>query len=143
MRIRQELIVVLVLLALPWVFANTSRPLVGQSNIFNTSRIEQYFSNRPRVKNDYIKAAQAIRSKGCSHIGLYMGGDDWEYPLWVLLKEDKNDGARLEHVTVRNVSALKSSEHPFNNFDPCAVILTFPRFLVYQECEGYSVLFRP
>lgn len=110
----------LVLCSLPWVFQNVSRPLAGQTSIFTANRTDQYFANRPDLKDPYERAARYVRSRGCQDIGLILGRDDWEYPLWVLLRSTGNRGVRLEHIGVKNLSAVKSKVLPV--FDPCAVI---------------------
>lgn len=117
-----------ILLSLPWVFFNDSRPLIKNfraskiENIFNTSRIEQYFRNWPGLKDPYMEAVQFIKSKGCSDVGIILGEDDWEYPFFVLLQKDNTRVFRIEHVNVSNISAIKYNIYPFNDFNPCAII---------------------
>ncbi len=115
-------VVGLLLLGLPWLVYNNSRPLIGSNSILTTSRIDQYFANRPGLKSDYEGAVQFVASEGCTQIGLSTGADDWEYPLWVLFDQANIPGVRLEHVNVQNVSAVKASQESFLRFDPCAVI---------------------
>jgi len=116
------LCVVLMLSALPWVFYNNSRPLIGNTSILKVDRIDQYFSNRPELRDPYIEAALFLKSQQCSHIGLHMGGDSWEYPFWVLLHENHNRAVRFEHVNVGNKSSVKSGIRPFHGFSPCAIV---------------------
>jgi len=78
----------LVLGVLPALLANRSRPLIGPDSILTTSREEQYFANRPEVYEGYRQAAEALREHGAQHTLLYLSGDSWEYPLWVLAKPD-------------------------------------------------------
>ncbi|MFA5089006.1 MAG: glycosyltransferase family 39 protein, partial [Candidatus Omnitrophota bacterium] len=108
--------------ALPWLFLNHSRPLLAAKNIFTTGRMEQYFANNPGFRYSYEQAAQEAKSTGCRQIGLSLGGNSWEYPLWVLLRPGGTTGPRLEHVRVVNESAKTLQEHPFNQFDPCVII---------------------
>lgn len=120
-KIANIIIVSLILLSFAWVFFNKSRPLLGNNNIFSADRISLYFYNNFGLKDPYIYATNFLMSKGCSNIGLVLGGDDWEYPFWVLLRgNDKN--IRIEHVNVQNESAVKSSQHLFATFAPCAII---------------------
>ncbi|WP_420263695.1 ArnT family glycosyltransferase [Candidatus Magnetominusculus dajiuhuensis] len=119
-------IAVVLLSGLPWVFLNERRPLIGKDNIFATDRASQYFISRPDIKASYTGAASIIQSKGCTNIGLSLPNDDtWEYPLWILLNRPTAK-ARIEHVNVRNASARYSTQYPFNNFVPCAVISLRP-----------------
>ncbi|MBN3905875.1 MAG: glycosyltransferase family 39 protein [Nostoc sp. NMS1] len=107
--------------SLPWVFFNRYRPIIDSNNIFQTSRIEQYFSNRPYLKNTYIGAVDFLNSKKCSNIGLSMGNDPWEYPLWVLLQQN-NQEMVIQHINVTNISAVLEKEDYYKDFEPCGII---------------------
>ena len=107
--------------SLPWVFYNTTRPILGKDNIFTTSRMEQYFTSRPSLADSYKEAVQIISELHCSDIGLIIGGDDWEYPLWVLLREKTNEIIRLEHVNVTNISQQKYDKNHIDTLSPCAI----------------------
>lgn len=138
-KITNSIALVLVSFASLWIFYNNTRPIVGNSDtfntifitnsdIFNTSRIDQYFSRRPELRDPYVAAARFLRSQECRNIGLSLRNtdweiiDDWEYPFWVLLKENNNERIRFEHINVENVSAIRSKMHRFNGFTPCAII---------------------
>jgi hypothetical protein len=108
----------LILSSLLYVFHNSTRPIVKSKNIFNTSRIEQYFRGWPERQSEYIGAVDFLRHQRCSDIGLTMAGDEFEYPLWVLLQENKDRALRFEHINVTNNSASKTDI----NFKPCAII---------------------
>lgn len=132
----RAVIVVLIVASLPWVFMNRSRPFLfevlrGQgapgtapllrtdfTNIFNTDRTSQTFRNRPDLKEPYVGAASFIASRPCARIGLIIGFDHWEYPLWTALGAAPGSAHRLEHMGVDNVSAKKADA----SFTPCALI---------------------
>jgi len=135
-RAANSMIAVLLLSSLLWVFCNESRPIAGKSwswtarlnlssSILKTSRINQYFSNRPDLIRHYVGASDFVKTRECRNVGLSIGVNDWEYPFWVLLNESSNV-VRLEHVNVTNESWLKSRVHPFNDFIPCAIISVSP-----------------
>jgi len=70
-----------------------------------------YFMNKGDA--DYIRysmIARDIQQKGATRIGLIMGEDSWEYPLWVFLKEAGVEGFRIEHINVMNVSGSTRDE---------------------------------
>ncbi len=115
---------ILFLAALPWVFFNATRPLIGNQNIFNTGRLEQYFHNNHSLWLVYPRAANVLADYQCRQIGLYFGGGDWEYPLWVLLRQEFGSDFRIEAVNVENVSAKEYKEFP--EFTPCAVLVADP-----------------
>ena len=131
-KITNSIAIVLVLLSLLWVFCNASRPLIfpinnklipmSYENIFNTSRVEQYFNNQPKLREPYIGATNFLKSQECSKVGLSLISDDWEYPFWMLLHENRIKKYQIEQVNVKNVSLEKSHVYPHDDFLPCAII---------------------
>ncbi|MCC5616463.1 glycosyltransferase family 39 protein [Nostoc sp. CHAB 5836] len=108
--------------SLPWVFFNKYRPMIDSKNIFQTGRIEQYFSNRPFLKGTYTGAVEFLNYQKCSNIGLSMGNDPWEYPLWVLLKPNNQKVVKIQHINVTNISASLEKKDSYKNFEPCGII---------------------
>jgi hypothetical protein len=103
--------------ALPWLLFNASRPLLplprtlvariapsvqAPPSIFTAPRQEQYFRNSPWVMESFVACASRIKAAGYTRVGLRLGIDSWEYPLWALL----GPGVRIEHVGVANRSAV-------------------------------------
>ena len=119
--------ILLIITSFPWVFQNKFRPIAAEANIFNMSRIEQYFINRPQIQEPYTKAVNQILSSQCTNVGLSLGtgatvgNEYWEYPLWVLFQQSKQP-IRLEHIPPENVSAIKGQKPPYSNFTPCAIL---------------------
>ncbi|MBD1844107.1 glycosyltransferase family 39 protein [Cyanobacteria bacterium FACHB-63] len=128
---------ILIVSSLPWVFCNQTRPLVSKFetiaspnkyvNIFNTSRVDQYFVNRKYLKNSYVEVASLINASDCSKVGLSITRNEWEYPMWMLLQRDTQKQYRIEQVDVENVSAKKNQVYPHKDFTPCSTI-TVQRF---------------
>lgn len=112
------IIIILLFSSLPWVLYNRHRPLLGKDSILTTSRIQQYFRNRPHIKTFYEEATQLIVDRDCHSIGLQIGGDDWEYPLWVLLHRNQNNKYHINHVNVHNVSGTILH----GDYNPCVLI---------------------
>ena len=115
-------IVLLLLNTIPYLLINKNRPIIGQKSILTTSRTELYFRGRPSLLDPYTSSVQFFLKSQCSNIGLVMGGDDWEYPFWVLLQENTKRPIRIEHVSIENISA-KYNKYPFKAFTPCVVII--------------------
>ncbi len=116
------IMIALFVFSIPWIIANESRPLLGKKSILTTPRAHQYFSNNPGFIYSYLAAAKEITLNKCTQVGLWMGEDSWEYPLWAILKGNNREDIRIEHVNVKNASAVKASDTPFNNFSPCAIV---------------------
>jgi hypothetical protein len=109
--------------ALPGVAANPSRPMFGTASVFTVPRVRQYFANLPWQYEPYAGAAREAAAGGCASVGLILGEDDWEYPLWVLL-HGISPAIRIEHVNVRNASAGSAAADPgYASFRPCALIV--------------------
>ncbi len=137
-RIANCIAIFIILSALPWILFNSSRPLLfsmdrqayvengkvvfSSKNLWNTSRIEQYFNDRPKLKAPYVEAVDFVKSKSCSNVGLSLVKEHWEYPFWVLLQKNEKQAAHIEHVNVNNISAVLSNIYPYKNFTPCAII---------------------
>ena len=107
------------LCSLPWLFDNSQHPWFGRLSIWKQPKLAQYFYKRPTLVQQYVPIAAAINAQGCRQIGLVLGEDDWEYPLWALLKLSR-PGLRIEHVQVGNAS--QHLPYPLGPFSPCAVI---------------------
>ncbi len=120
-KIINSVFVFIIFASLSYVFFSNARPLLRGKNIFNTTRIDQYFKTRPEIKETYMRMSKAVNDSGCSNVGLSLGVDDWEYPFWVLLQRH-NRNFRIEHVNVDNVSQKKAATPAFETFSPCYII---------------------
>jgi hypothetical protein len=124
--------------AVPWLLHSETKNLVGARSVFRRDRTAQYFVNRPDLQDPYRTAAETIAARRCAEIGLLMGDNDWEYPLWVM--SDKAFGMhrpRLEHLN------LLAREH---HFVPCSLLATLPvphRELVLGRLKYQRVLLAP
>jgi hypothetical protein len=116
--------------SLPWIVFNESRPLllrprrvmmreIDSRTVFDTSRRDLYFRNRPELAAQYQAAAARIESTSCRDVGLVFGDDDWEYPFWVLLNTQGTGSVRLSHFISYN-----RIETPAQLPGYCAVIVT-------------------
>jgi len=111
---------VLIVVALPWVFKNKTRPLLGRDSIFTASRTKQYFKDRGGIAA-YVEASKAISGSHCQTVGMILGKDDYEYPLWILLRNQTTGPLWLEHVNVTNESRKYAREDRAGRPMPCAI----------------------
>lgn len=82
-------------------------------------REEFYFLGAgPILKQPYIKLTNQAIKDNCYSIGLDMGNNDWEYPIWPLMNY-KGLPVRIKHVKVENESKKAPSEFP--DADLCAI----------------------
>jgi 4-amino-4-deoxy-L-arabinose transferase-like glycosyltransferase len=114
--------IILILSSIPYLVGNVSRPMAGEHNIFTEPRSTQYFANRSDLLHPYSEAAEVIRSQSCANIGVLIGPDDWEYPLWTLLSIGQDREYHLTHVFVDN----SSSKYQEDSSSPCVIFSTLP-----------------
>jgi hypothetical protein len=103
--------------AVPFLLLNNTRPLLGPDSVVTARRGEVYFRRRPDLQADYDGARDVLRAQGLARAALLVGGNDWEYPFWALLR-----GCRLELVGVGNRSAALAKPGPTE--PPPALITT-------------------
>lgn len=118
------LVAILIFMSLPWIFYNNFRPLVGDGNIFNSSRHDLYFTSRPNIEVAYDTAVDFVKAQNCTNIGLsFWAKNGWEYPLWVMFPEPGKPAPRIEHIsTIDPVVKQKLNSEPYKSFIPCAII---------------------
>lgn len=66
-----------------------------------------YYAMRGSEYEPYMDICKRIQEKKYSDIGLCIGENDYEYPLWYVLKDT---GVRIEHVLVKNESSVYIDE---------------------------------
>jgi hypothetical protein len=99
------------LTSLPVLLLNQSRQLVpiardwplplrrARPSYLATSQDERRFVNQPQLLASYRDAVDTIVRSRAARIGLVLGGDSWEYPVWWMLRQRRLDHrVRIEHV---------------------------------------------
>jgi hypothetical protein len=118
------LALLLVITAMPPLWTNYRRPLFSPdgyaASIWAMTADEILFIARPQLLASYQAAVRHVVQNKDSRIGLVISGNDWEYPLWRLLREQGLTGLRIEHVAVKAPPMAKS--YPLGRFDPTLVI---------------------
>lgn len=96
--------------------------IYAHENLFEklTPTTLAYYRERYNVFDDYREAANYINDMDYTDIGLYIGGDSYEYPLIQMLNGER----RVEHIKVDN----KTSKYEDVNFIPSIIF-------VYQKTE--------
>jgi hypothetical protein len=132
-----------VVISLPYVIFNSTRPLVAMksgreplaipilpglgntsvSSVFIADQKELLFANWPEMEKPYVETTQAIRAAGCDRVGLSIDSHELEYPFWRLLNAPES-GIRIESVYFSNT--LDRYVDPC--FKPCAIVCT--------NCDG-------
>jgi hypothetical protein len=116
--IQRALVVILIIQALPFILFNPYHPVMGSKNIFNMSRLEQYFLSDPSLLTPYLQMAQVIQENQCYQVGLTAPSEVREYLLWVALQAESEHLTQLHCLDVENESARLAAP----NLPLCAVI---------------------
>jgi hypothetical protein len=86
------------LIALPPLLLNSTRQLITFHN--RPSYLLQPYAERVFVE-PYRDAVEVIVRSKASQVGIVLGGNDWEYPIWSMLRARKLDyPVRIEHVAL-------------------------------------------
>lgn len=122
----------LLVAALPWVFFNNTRPLIGAQpwttrlpSILETPPGEILFAMNMGAYDEYLEIASTIRQSRCNKIGLKLDSHDFEYQLWWLLDAPQS-GVRMKSVVTYDIL----ERYLDSSFEPCAVICTL--------CDGWT-----
>jgi len=130
-RVIAALSLCIILSALPWLFGNQTRPLIASINpekkslefrsVITTPREEQYFADRPHIREAYKEVTRHLAAQGYPVIGIISSGDAWEYPIWVLVNDLMEEPVRIEHVQITNESRALE----LTGFDPPCIVHIF------------------
>lgn len=135
------------LISLPYVFFNSTRPLIAMKNgpepyaihtlqgmditksssIFFADQQMLLFANWPDLRKPYTEITQDIRGYGCKLVGLRIDSHDLEYPYWWLLQAPQS-GIRIESIYYSD----QLNRYADPSFKPCAIICTI--------CDGRTRL---
>jgi hypothetical protein len=139
--------------SIPFLFFNKTRPVNGLTNtslLRGEERQKSYFVNRFELYDDYVAVVKIIKNENVRDVGLCLGYDDYEYPLFVLTGRHADRGTpNFRHVGVMDASKIK--ENP--DLPPPDIILATKRLddnpihgkgrLVPDSClgEDYTMMF--
>lgn len=138
---------VLLLVALPPLFLNTSRPVLAWQkepqtpfSVFDTGRGTLQFVNSPEQYNAWTSLSVELKNRApaCKTVGFWVGPGQAEYALWTLLSPTARE-RRLEFVDLANPhsSGVGGIAYPLGDIDPCAIIST--QYDYNQDIPGYSL----
>jgi len=112
-KFRKLSIILLASFAILPLVCNRSRPLLpipritNVKTIWNTPRDELVFINR-YMDTSYKEACATVVQAGIQNLGIIIGGDSWEYPLWRYIRKNSNKKIEIIHI---------KENSPDNNID--------------------------
>ncbi|WP_327023614.1 ArnT family glycosyltransferase [Micromonospora sp. NBC_01739] len=121
------------------------RRLVGSGSVFTTTDWELRFLRRPQWAEEYRWAAEAVRAAEARRIGLSQRNDDWEYPWWLLLRDDA--GRPPELVALQSVLDDRPAADPTSvdailcvgSRDRCAELVPQGWQFEFRSHVGYAL----
>jgi hypothetical protein len=126
-----SVIMVMAIYSIPYALHNSTRSLISLKWL-RKSRMELYFNNRPQLYESYKMAMDVIVKSGVKTIGLYIGNDDLEYPLWVL---GHNSGIKFHHVGVTNESKILNTRTEMPKY-----VIATQNLDTWPEAKEYEVI---
>ncbi len=134
--------ILVVLFGCNWTFNNPLRPINPGAVYAQVPRTNGYFARRPYLLPMYREIVDRIIASTCTEVGLIVNEDSWEYPLWMLLREQNYQGV-IRHIRVGNASQV----YERTDFYPCAIISAGAQSgytnLVEQRIGGFYVYLDP
>ena len=116
----------ILLLALPWLLFNNTRPLIGWKpwptrigSVLTIPSAEIAFAANPKLLEPYRRGTEIVTEVKCTHVGLRIDSHDLEYLFWWLLRAPQS-GVRIESVYF--LERFRPLVDP--SFQPCAILCT-------------------
>lgn len=103
---------------------NPSRPLVPQIRMrqwrlqvggidWLDNREKLYFMNRRDLYEAYAKQVDALAAVKPGTVGLVMGGDSWEYPLWPMLRDRLGHSPKMRYIPMPpQIPTVRAFDNP-------------------------------
>ncbi len=122
-KVSSFIILFMLVYSFPFALSNLSRSLVSLEWLRNERNL-LYFQNRKYLHSDYTEAINSLKKVNSSKAGLFLGADDFEYPIWILAGKTWHDGTPVSfsHLGVSNISRKISDDI----FQPEYIVSTKP-----------------
>jgi hypothetical protein len=89
-------------------------PFYQDSSVLHADRLRMYFSSNKSLYQDYSSVMDAVNELDEEFLGLHLGRNDWEYPIWVMADRLNTNGEPgFIHVGVENESQILDSNPDF------------------------------
>jgi len=135
-RVLSRLFMILLLVAaIPCVINNETRPIFGHApgerpagmfshgSIFTRTDEKNMFRTRD-LESAYNAVLDEVERRQCKAIGLHTSIDDWEYPLWAMIRR-RGMNVHIEHIDVTNETKSLTNHPAFRNFHPDVTVRLF------------------
>jgi hypothetical protein len=123
-RLRKASVLLLISFAILPLMLNRTRPILpipritSAKTIWNTSRDDLVFIDR-HSDGTYSDACAAVVQANTQNLGIIIGADSWEYPLWHYIRKNSDHKIAITHVKGEaidsNIDALFILSHSLTN----------------------------
>jgi len=94
-------------------------PIFRSASVFQASRENLYFNgNFEYMKKPLQELNERVRSDNCKTLGITLSRPEFEYPVWAVLNNGRDDKVKIKHLGVKNPSQYLAQE--FSHKDMCA-----------------------
>jgi hypothetical protein len=92
-------------------FSTIVAPFFKDKSVLHTDRQVLYFLSDFSAYYDYRQAMKVIEEEKPLEVGLVIGSNDWEYPIWVLSGSHAGEGEiEYRHIAVEDISRKLQQE---------------------------------
>jgi hypothetical protein len=117
--------------------------------IWNTNRNELIFVGKTDTyMKNYTAACEVISKEQVSKIGIIIGGDSWEYPLWHYINQNTKKMPNITHQNVADIDknvdilfVLERKDVPFV-INTQETLSNYP-YVLKRNLNAWSVLYAP
>jgi hypothetical protein len=86
-------------------YAELIAPFYKEQSILRTERERLYFAGNQSIYQNYQDLMDSVNDLGTDRIGLLLGSNDWEYPIWVMADRHASPGLPvIIHIDVSGPS---------------------------------------
>lgn len=111
------LLLLLTYCSLPYLFFSDYRSILGEKSFLKLNKCLQYYVGAMYLYDVQMPCLDNITYYRKNNIGIMLDADDFEYPLWVILREN-NQSCIIKHVKVKNFSG----NYEDTSFEPEVII---------------------
>jgi hypothetical protein len=124
----------------PFLLNSATRPLLPQPgfSLLGADRLDAIRRIRPDVMGAYSEAMRVALATNANELGLMLGDDDWEYPLWLLAgKSAVRRQPLFRHVAVENSTRTLDPDSKLPDVILCTRRLTGATIMAH----GYTIAY--
>jgi hypothetical protein len=135
----------------PFLLRSEIRAVLGQNTFIGKNMDEQRFVGKSNLLIDFETLNKAVHKTKPSSLELSIGGDDWEYPIWVIANKykipiydyrDKNTlkGSNPLLVCYFDCKSAKVRQDTFVLLEPSSEFISVPGRIEFNGSKNIRVL---